>query len=164
MTLDGRVELSGAPLAFVAAYAKATVESGNVRIEGHGRAAWPLPTQAPWKALTLEGRYLVELVASTAAISRAQARVGGDFTFADDNLKVRVDPGGTLQADVPELQHLGPGSGLAERVSFATDQAVDIDYSPKERAARRRSRRHRGGAFESDPVSIARRAGCRRSF
>ena len=104
MTLDGRIELSGRPLAFAAAYAKATIESGSVLIEGHGRAAWPLPTQAPWKALTLDGRYLVEFVASTPAISRAQARVGGDFTFADDALKVRVDSGSTLLVDVPELR------------------------------------------------------------
>ena len=132
MTLDGRIELSGRPLAFGAAYANATIESGSVLVEGHGRAAWPLPTQTPWKALTLEGRYLVELVAATSAISRAQARVGGDFTFADDALKVRIDSGSTLQVDVPELRHLGTGTGLAERVSLATDQVVEVDYSPKE--------------------------------
>ncbi len=130
MTLDGRIELSGRPLAFAAAYAKTTIESGRVLIEAHGRAAWPLPTQKPWKALTLDGRYRVELVASTSAISRAQAHVGGDFTFADDSLKVRVDAGGQLSMDVPELARIGPG--LAERVALVADQTVDIDYSPKE--------------------------------
>ena len=47
-------------------------------------------------------------------------------------MKVRVDPGGMLQVDVPALRQLGPGTGLAERVSLATDQTLEVDYSPKE--------------------------------
>ncbi len=132
MTLDGRIELSGRPLAFAAAYAKANIESGSALVEMRGRAAWPLPTQAPWKALTLDGKYRVEFVGSTPTVSRAQARVGGNFSFANDALEVRVDPGSELAVDVPELRRLGPGKGLDERVSLTTDQTVRVDYSPKE--------------------------------
>ena len=132
MTVDVRVALSGRPLAFAAAYAQTTIESGDVVVEGRGRAAWPLPAQAPWKALTLDGRYKVELVASTASISRAQARFDGDFSVADDTLKAHIDPGGALQVDVPALHDLWPRTQRSERVSVANDQTIEVEYSPKE--------------------------------
>jgi len=129
MTFDAQIALTGRPLALAAAYMAATVETGSVSIQAHGRAAWPLSTDAPWQALTGDGRYQMELVGSTPDVRRAQVKIGGGFSMANEHIKAHIDPAGAIELDIPALQRLGARAGIDGRVSLTTDQDVEIDYA-----------------------------------
>ena len=129
MAFDAQIALTGRPLALAAAYMAATVETGNVSIQAQGRAAWPLPVDAPWKALAGDGRYQIELVGSTPDVRHAQINIGGGFSVANERIKARIDPGGAIELDIPALQSLGARAQLDGRVSLTSDQNVEIDYA-----------------------------------
>ena len=129
MTFDAQIALTGRPLALAAAYLAATVETGNVLVQAHGRAAWPLPADAPWLALTGDGRYRIELAGSTPDVGRAQVKIDGGFSAANESITAHIDPGGAVELDIPALQRLGARADLDGRVSLTTDQDVQIDYT-----------------------------------
>ena len=131
MTFDGRVALTGRPLALAAAYAGLQHASGDVQIQVHARAPWPLPSQGAWTTVRGDGRYQATIESTTAERGYTGARVSGDFTITSGDVKARLDSGGVVQADVPELARIGKGADVDARVSLTSDQDVDIDYAQR---------------------------------
>jgi hypothetical protein len=129
MAFDGRIALTGKPLALAAAYGGIADASGEVHVDLRARAPWPLPADGAWKTIAGEGRYQVALFGSTAAVSRFEANIKGDYSIADGDVKVRLESGSAVSADVPQLPVLGKRAGLEQRVTFENDQDVDVEYT-----------------------------------
>jgi hypothetical protein len=128
MAFDGRIALTGKPLALAAAYGGVTDASGEVHIDLRARTPWPLPADA-WQTIAGEGHYQVALQGATAALSRIEAAIRGDFSVADGDVKARLESGSAVSADVPQLPALGKRARLDQRVTFESDQDVEAEYS-----------------------------------
>lgn len=131
MTVDGRIALSGRPLALAAAYADATVSYGSVEMNVNGRAAWPLPAEDAWKAFDGKGTFKFELAGAAPQVSEADVRVVGDFTVANGEVKARLESGGLIRANVPELRRAAGKADLDSLVTISNDQDVTIEYADR---------------------------------
>jgi len=131
MVFDGRIALTGRPLALAGAYAGATLTSGSAEVNVRGRTVWPLAAQDAWKAFDGDGTYKIELSGTAPQVSNADARINGDFTIANGEVKARLDSGGIVSVNVPELRRIGSKADLDARVTISNDQTVDIDYAER---------------------------------
>ncbi len=131
MTFDGRIALTGRPLALAGAYAGMTLSSGSVEVNVTGRTVWPLPSQDAWKAFDGNGTYKVELAGAAPQVSDADARIAGDFTIANGEVKARLESGGLIQLNAPELRRVAGKADIDAHMTISNDQAVDIDYAER---------------------------------
>lgn len=131
MTVDGRIALSGRPLALAAAYSDATVSSGSVEINVSGRTVWPLPAEDVWKAFDGKGTFKFELAGAPSQVSEADVRVLGDFTVANGEVKARLESGGLIRANVPELRRAGGKAALDSLMTISNDQDVAVEYAER---------------------------------
>jgi hypothetical protein len=129
MTFDGRIVLTGRPLVLAGAYAGLVLSSGSAEVNVHGRTSWPLPSQDAWQGFDGDGTFRIELTGSGRRVSNLAARVDGDLSIADGEMKARIESGGFVRAEVPELRRIAGNADLDPHVLLSSDQAVAIDYA-----------------------------------
>lgn len=126
--IDGRVELSGAPLALVAAYAQTTLTTGRISIQMKGAGPWPLPIDSAWRHFNGEGRYAVELQGQMPKVPDLFVQLRGAVAIHDGTVAAQLDAGSVLHADVPAMQALS-GAHHVPHVTLTADEVIDIDYA-----------------------------------
>ncbi len=131
MTFDGRIALTGRPLALAGAYAGLVLSSGSAEVAVRGRTPWPLPSQDALGSFEGSGTYRIELAGAAQQAENASVHVNGDFTIANGVVEAHLEPGGLIQADVPELSRIAGKADLDARVAIANDQTVDIEYTQR---------------------------------
>jgi len=131
MTFDGRIALTGRPLALAGAYVGLLLSAGSAEVDVRGRTAWPLPSPDAFKSFEGSGAYRIELAGAAPKAENVTARVNGDFTVSNGAVKAHLEPGGLIQADVQELRRVAGKADLGARVAIENDQTVDIDYAQR---------------------------------
>jgi hypothetical protein len=116
MTFDGRIALTGRPLALAGAYVGLLLSAGSAEVDVRGRTAWPLPSPDAFKSFEGSGAYRIELAGAAPKAENVTARVNGDFTVSNGAVKAHLEPGGLIQADVQELRRVAGKADLGARV------------------------------------------------
>jgi len=128
LALDGRVELSGAPLTLAAAYVGMRLVSGNVSMQLQGAAPWPTALDSVWRHFTGAGRYAISLQGAMPNIPSIRSQLSGAVAVHDGTVAAQLAAGSELQADLPLLQAF-VGTRDVPSLTLKAAEAVDIEYA-----------------------------------